>query len=238
MLTTEPSPFTTVTVCTYGPGNLGAALVDNNQNIRGLFSSALKASTLDFLRAKGLLAEEPESIIHVSNLACLFNRVKNKCSDPKTESRLRKLRSEMLSKNSVHRSNKNRVKKELEAYQKYFKWNVGFFISGDNKTFETSIESPNCYFDTSSWLNEFGSGRRYKNWVTKKISLNNYHFKVKLDKYLKATSHMEKLPLKDYFVSFSPQDIYSKKRTQVSIRTLIFGQEVKNNFGKITGSCK
>jgi hypothetical protein len=237
-VSSEDSPFTTVTGCSLNPGNLGAALVDKNKNIRGLFSSPLSSTTLNFLKERNLLSEETESIVHVSNLACLFNRVKNECSDVKTEGQLKKLRAAILNRNSVHRRNKAKIKKELETYDKYFKWDVGFFLSPDGKVFESSIEKPNCFYDKNSWIREFGSGRRYKNWVTKKINLKNYHLKVKLNKFLKPVSAVEEIAPKDYFVSFSPQNIFDKKRTQVNIRTLIFGTEVKNYFDKITGVCK
>jgi hypothetical protein len=233
----ENSPFMTVSNCAFNPGNLGAALVGRNKNVRGLFSSPLSPTILNFLKERNLLSEVPTSIVHVSNLACLFSEDEQDCSEVKTEVELKKIRSEMLSRNSVHKKNKDKVKKELETYQKYFKWSFGFFLSTDRKEFEAAIEKPKCFYDIGSWLKEFGSGRRYKNWVTKKISYKNYSFKVKLDKNLKPISSIEEAQARDYFVSFSPQDIYSRKRTQVSVRTSIFGDEVRSIFRNVTSNC-
>lgn len=246
------SPFMTFSGCSFKDGNLGAAFTDRNNYIRGLLSSGVSEETVNFLRSRDLLSEEPEGIVHASNLACLFSfktnvkdseRIKPRkswkqsCSETRENGRLQQLRAQMLRNQVVHRSNQTGIKTRLEKYERYFRWNIDFFQSKDSRVLETSMKQPKCFFKLSDWIREFGSGRNYKNWVTKKVILDNYHLKVKLNRFLKPASTVVDLPKKEYFVSFSPQDIYSKGRTQVVIRTSLFGKEIRNSYSNVTANC-
>ena len=245
-VTSKNSAFMTLSGCSFEEGNLGSAIMDGNQNVRGLMSSALSKSMLSFLESRDLLAETPSETVHVSNLACAFRsfkdsgsskRLKYTCTHVKTEKELKRLRFEMLRDKRVHRRNKDQIEKDLEKYKKYFKWDIEFFLNPSRNILETSIEQPKCFHESSKWLGEFRSRRRYKERVTQKINLKNYRLQIMLNSSLKPVSVKSETPDKNYFISFSPRDIFNKKRTWVNIRTQVFGKEESHYYNRVTGVC-
>lgn len=242
-VTSSKAPFMTVSGCAFENGNLGSPLFDYRGEVKGILSAPVSQGLLDHLENTGRLSEEVSQIAHVSNFACFRypfdpDSMHPDCKVSVSDIKLKLLRIKMLNDQSLHDRNKTEIIKELEANQKYFKWNFEFVENNKENFLETHIVSPRCINRSRSWLNEFRNGRKYRTWVTKEITYKNYVLSIKLNKYLKPDSVATITPLKSYFISFSPARIYSNWTTNLYINSSLFNSDTRTEHLNVRENCQ
>jgi hypothetical protein len=245
--TSDYSPMVTVSDCGFNQGNVGSAVFNAKGFIVGVFSSKMDKKVGSSILDLNVLTEPMADIHHVANTACIkfpISRYKLKRNDECTKdiniSLLDNLRKKILSNTKVHISNMVKIKKEIEAPNKYFKWKVKFYGNSATNSFEPHIEKPKCFFRLKSWIREFyGRFGRLKTWVRKDIKHPHYLLNTKLNRLLQPVSQVIELEDKKYSFYFNPRYASQMNNTSVVIgNTTLHGQAQPNvSYQDISSSC-
>jgi hypothetical protein len=236
------SPMIPVRDCDFDLGNEGAALMDFEGKLVGIFSSKLDKGVNSYIESANLLVEPMAPMHHVANTACLNINTptsqNQECKKIMNIALLDKERRELLFSKNIHEQNLNDITSELEQPTKYFKWKVSFYADATGKSYEPHMERPKCFFAIETWINEFSRRGRIWEWTTIEVEFPNYMVETKLDRKLRPLSFVANRGTKSYSVSFNPRYAFNLKNTNVNINSVFQGNNVTHRYQNVTNQCE
>lgn len=238
------SPMVTFFDCKFEDGNLGAPLINIKGEVVGVLSGEMDQAVANY--ASRFLIEEMANIFNVSNLACVAfpwdNITPNfdmECMKNINVNQLDLKRARILSDVKVHFRNMNKIKNELEVYERYFLWKIVFRQSKSGYEFEIDMGRPKCFQMINDWIGEFTRWRgRIRTYAYKEIQLPFYRLTTKLNRLLFPISEVEDLGEKDFSIEFNPYEAFFNKNTYVDITRETFGVRSTIDFDNVSDICQ
>jgi hypothetical protein len=238
------SPMIPVADCEYLEGNAGSPLINSKGSMVGLYSERLDKTVGTFILNSDILSEPMANIHHVANMSCVKTPkdlatyiYDSECNKDINVNQLDRLRSRIISSRSVHQSNMNFIKKELEEPIKYFKWDVHFVPNARRNAFEAHVKRPKCFYDIDKWVWEFTRLGRIRTFAFINVDYPRYRLYTKLNRQLKAVSVVDNSQTKSYRIEFNPKYAKQVGNTFVNVISDVFGRDNVLRFDNITDEC-
>lgn len=240
------SSMVPVANCEFVEGNGGAPILNEHNEVVGIFSEKLDRELISFINISNLL-NGPMSTMHfMSNLSCakipligFTNELDKECFKDINPYKLDRLRSEYLTSNRIHQKNMQVIIDKLDNSNKYFKFKTQFYQNYRSNNWEAHFLNPKCFFDIDNWINEFTRiGGFIRGYALLDFEIINYRLKTKLDNYLRPLSFVDDTSKKHYRIEFNPKNAFNMKSTYVNLYSSLFNRELNTNFEIITDKCE
>ena len=234
LATNVSSPNMIFNNCTLKNGNTGAPIIDSKGKIRAVVSQAMDQKLRTYLESTGLLTQPLRETFHATSFACAPTVDNNdlldekECTKDLNYNKVDRLRSDMLSNNTLFSDLRKKLEAQLETASKYITYGVKLVPRGDTQDAEVY---PKCFKPLNGWLSSLSGTRN--NYVYEQL-LPSKTLRRSMDAYGRIFGTMADAQEQKYFIQFSLKSLRSVKQSIL----YMWNDQINRTFPNMSENCE